>query len=244
MGAEPSVDRRSFLRSAAAVGGAMAVGSFAAARLTRAAESQTQTRPSEKPISPVEDLMREHGVIERLLLIYGEADRRIAAGQPAPLAAVEQAAKVMRDFVENYHEKLEEENLFPRFRQAGQQVDLVEVLYAQHQAGRRVTERIIAMAGEKAATSPAGAAGAAELSKAMRAVIAMYRPHAARENTVLFPAFGALVSDAEYARLADQFEDKEHELFGPEGFEGVVVQVGLIEQTLGINDLAQFTPKG
>jgi hemerythrin-like domain-containing protein len=71
----------------------------------------------------------------------------------------------------------------------------------------------------------------------------MYRPHAAREDTVLFPAVHRIVSAKEYDALGDVFEDKEHELFGPEGFEKMVGQVEEMEKALGLYDLAQFTPK-
>jgi hypothetical protein len=38
------------------------------------------------------------------------------------------------------------DHLFPRFRKAGKLVDLVNTLYTQHQAGPRVTERMLATA--------------------------------------------------------------------------------------------------
>jgi hypothetical protein len=70
----------------------------------------------------------------------------------------------------------------------------------------------------------------------------MYRPHAAREDTVLFPALRALVPGKEYAELGEQFEEKEHALFGEGGFHGIVEEVGELEKVLGIHDLSRFTP--
>jgi hypothetical protein len=72
----------------------------------------------------------------------------------------------------------------------------------------------------------------------------MYRPHEAREDTVLFPALRRVVSAHEYASLGEDFERKEHELFGKEGFEGIVEKVARIEKELGIYDLEKFTPAG
>jgi hypothetical protein len=43
--------------------------------------------------------------------------------------------------------------------------------------------------------------------------------------------------------LGEDFEKKEDELFGDDGFEKVVAKVAEIEKKLGIYDLAQFTPK-
>jgi hypothetical protein len=64
-----------------------------------------------------------------------------------------------------------------------------------------------------------------------------------REDTVLFPAFRQIVSEHEYDPSGEDFEKKEHELFGEEGFQRMVDKVAGIEKKLGIYDLAQFTPK-
>jgi hemerythrin-like domain-containing protein len=70
----------------------------------------------------------------------------------------------------------------------------------------------------------------------------MYQPHEAREDTVLFPAFHELVSQQEYDALGEEFEKRENDRFGQDGFEKVVDHVAAIEKALGIYDLAQFTP--
>jgi hypothetical protein len=71
----------------------------------------------------------------------------------------------------------------------------------------------------------------------------MYAPHEAREDTVLFPALHQVVSRNEYDALGEDFEKKEHQLFGKEGFEGMVPRVADIEKQLGIYDLSQFMPR-
>src|SRR5450759_2029219 len=63
-------------------------------------------------VSPPEDLMREHGVLKRILLVYGEALRRMDANEDLTPEPIAQSAKIIRDFVEDYHEKLEENFLF------------------------------------------------------------------------------------------------------------------------------------
>jgi hemerythrin-like domain-containing protein len=71
----------------------------------------------------------------------------------------------------------------------------------------------------------------------------MYRPHKAREDTVLFPAFRKIVSAKEFDSLGESFEKKEDELFGEGGFEKIVDEVAGIEKRLGIFELSQFTPR-
>jgi hypothetical protein len=47
----------------------------------------------------------------------------------------------------------------------------------------------------------------------------------------------------EYDAMAEDFEKKEHQLFGEDGFEKMAHRVASLEQAIGINDLAQFTPR-
>jgi hemerythrin-like domain-containing protein len=184
--------------------------------------------------------MREHGVLKRVLLVYDEAIRRIDAKQDLPPDAVRDSATIIRTFIEDYHEKLEEDYLFPRFEKAGQLTDLTKVLRTQHQAGRRVTDQITQLATAQTLKVPQSAARLRDL---LHQFTRMYAPHEAREDTVLFPAFRKIVSREEYGALGEDFEKKEHELFGEEGFDRIVDRVAGIEKRLGIYDLAQFNPK-
>src|SRR5437762_116872 len=104
-------NRRVFLRGGIIFSGA----ALAGAALLRGAEKEKQSEEKEIEVGPPEDLMREHGVLKRVLLIYGEALRRLGAKQDFPPDALATAAGIIRSFVEDYHEKLEEDVLFPRF---------------------------------------------------------------------------------------------------------------------------------
>jgi hemerythrin-like domain-containing protein len=193
----------------------------------------------EDEVTPTEDLMREHGVLKRVVLVYDEGPRRIAAGKDFPPDTAAGGARIIRTFIEEYHEENEEKHLFPRFRSHHTLVELVDVLEAQHKAGRAVTAKILALAG--------GGLKSADDKKALSAALEqftrMYEPHEAREDTVLFPALRRLVSAHEYAALGETFEAEEHRKLGKEGFEGMVDRVAGIEKTLGIYELAQFTPR-
>jgi hemerythrin-like domain-containing protein len=215
--------------------------------LSLLAQEKSQSDKEEKSaankaeeVSPAEDLMREHGVLDRVLLIYGEVLIRLHEGKTFPPEALASGADLVRRFIEDYHEKLEEEYLFPRFEKAGKLIELVQVLRQQHQAGRRLTDAVKINATTAALKNAKGQKAVVE---ALHSFIRLYRPHAAREDTVLFPAFRSLVSSQEYDALGEAFEDKEHALFGDDGFEKIVAEVAKLEQTLGIYDLAQFTPQ-
>jgi hemerythrin-like domain-containing protein len=226
-------NRRVFLRSGIVFTGAMLAGSGS----LRGAEEK---KSKEIEVGPPEDLMREHGVLKRVLLISGEVLRRIDSKQDFPLEALADAARIIRNFVEDYHEKLEEDFLFLRFEKANLLVDLVKVLRAQHQAGRQVTDVTMRFANLQSLKSESERG---QLIASMHQFIRMYNPHEAREDTVLFPAFRKIVSPHEFDALGEDFEKKEDEIFGENGFEKVVDKVAEIEKRLGIYDLAQFTPK-
>ncbi len=193
----------------------------------------------EEEVSPAEDLMREHGALNRILLIYEEAAARIQARREFPPEVLASAAKIIRRFIEGYHEKLEEEHIFPRYEKAGKLVDLVRILKQQHVAGRKLTAAI------EAGASAAGLRdeeGRSKVSRSLKLFIRMYRPHEAREDTVLFPALHGIVTAKEYDALGEQFEKKEQELFGADGFEKVVDDIAGLEKKIGLYDLAGFTP--
>lgn len=227
-----STERRQFLRMAAGAGGVALVG-CGASGATRAEHPGAGREPTnEAEVTPGEDLMQEHGALERILLIYDEALRRIDAAQEFDLQVLASAAGIVRRFIQGYHEKLEEEFVFPRLQAAQREVALVRTLVEQHQRGRQLTDDILRRT---------GMAASSELTQALRSFVRMYRPHAAREETVLFPAFREVVGRGAYRELGEQFEEKEHELFGEHGFQNNVSEIARLEATLGIGDLATFT---
>jgi hemerythrin-like domain-containing protein len=232
--------RREFLTAGGLLVSALAVaGSAPLSVLAQSKKSEGKEEQEEK-VTPTEDLMREHGVLRRILLIYEECARRLQGHEDLDPHLLATSAGIVRHFVEDYHEKQEEDYLFPRFRRAGKDVDLVKVLLEQHRAGRRVTAQIRRFA------TPAGFRSAGDrraLVHAIQQFTHMYRPHAAREDTVLFPDLHKIVSPHEFDALGEEFERNERRTFGEDGFEKYVSQVGHIEKQLGIYDLTQFTPK-
>ncbi|HEY6900168.1 MAG TPA: hemerythrin domain-containing protein [Puia sp.] len=192
----------------------------------------------EKEVSPPEDLMQEHGLLNRILLIYDHTRQQITGGQPPNLPALNASAGIIRTFVEDYHEKQEEDYLFPRFRQAHQLTDLVDTLLRQHNAGRRITDQLLQLS-KAPSLNPTETQ---QLVSLLTIFNTMYRPHESREDTILFPAFRKLVSRHEYDSLGEEFENNEQKHFGKDGFETMVARVADIEKQLGIYDLDQFTP--
>ncbi len=175
------------------------------------AAEKRRKRAEEKEVGAVEDLMREHGVLRRALLVYVETVPKLRANPGGiDAGALAQTAKLFRSFGEDYHEKkLEEAHIFPALRKAGgPAAGYVDVLIAQHNRGREITDYILAVTGR----GTVGSDDAEPLARVFETFVLMYQNHTAREDTIVFPAW----KDA-------------------------VKQLGQIEQALGFADLAQFT---
>jgi hemerythrin-like domain-containing protein len=225
--------RRGFLKTTLALG---AVTTLSGLSLLSAC---SEKKGEEKDVSPPEDLMQEHGLLNRVLLIYDFCKVKVINKETFPAEAISDAANIIRTFVEDYHEKQEENYLFPRFQKANQLTDLVDVLLKQHRAGRNITEQLVQLAKQSTRTENESQ----KIVELLTSFNTMYRPHEAREDTILFPAFRKLVSEHEYDSLGEEFENNEHRIFGEDGFETMVEKVATIEKRLGIYELSQFTPQ-
>ncbi|MFC4766000.1 hemerythrin domain-containing protein [Effusibacillus consociatus] len=116
------------------------------------AERQKEMKmEKEMEVPPTEDLMREHGVLKRILLVYEDSVKRLVGEKPMDpyrvYPVIFNAAVVTRRFVEDYHQQLEEQYVFPVFLKEGEQVDLVRVLLEQHTAARQLTDLILMLPG-------------------------------------------------------------------------------------------------
>jgi hemerythrin-like domain-containing protein len=192
-----------------------------------------------KEISANEDLMREHGLLNRLLLIYEKFARQIDNHERVEIELLAHTASIVRNFVEDYHEKLEEKYVFPILEKAGKHTRLIDTLKQQHDAGRTLTDYILKHANQENVQDDIQKM---LLSDYLKLYIRMFRPHEAREDTIVFPEFKKLISNHEYERLGKLFEEKEEELFGKDGFEKIEKKISEIEQKLAIYNLEKFTP--
>jgi len=198
----------------------------------------SKTKATEGGIPATERLMRDSGVLLRVLAIYEAGGRRLGGGEDIEPKIFGLAAETMRDFVHGYHEKQEDELVFPRFKKAGRMVELVDVMTAQHSAGRKLTDQVIELAPKSATKGERQA-----MIDAMQASIVLYRPHVARELTDVWPTLRTLLTPNEYDELSAALEKDEGEKLGKEGFDKVAKRVEALEKRIGINDLSQFTPK-
>jgi hemerythrin-like domain-containing protein len=229
-------DRRRWL----AYAGSAVLSAAVIAPVFGAEEGKEKKGETEIEVPAAEDLMREHGILRRALLVYAETASRLSHGNGnVPLDELGRTATLFRSFGEDYHERsLEEKHVFPPLiRAGGQHATLARTLTAQHERGRQITQYVEAVA--KKGRIAAG--DSPQLASTLLGFVRMYEHHAAIEDTIIFPAWKHAITPAEYEERTEQFEDLEHKMFGKDGFEDALKKIAAIEQAFGLGDLNALT---
>ena len=182
------------------------------------------TAPEENPIS---DLMKEHGILNRILLIFEAIQKN------PQLDIILTLAYIIRIFIEDFHEKMEERYLFETILKRSNDDDLKSIvmkLYEQHRVSRKLTDIILfdPLIDHKL--------------EAIKLFVMMYRRHEAIEDTVVFPAFRKLINVSEYSELKEIFEKNEEEIMGEKlSHDRVLNVINFVEHQLGIESLLKQT---
>jgi hemerythrin-like domain-containing protein len=229
------LSRRDLLAGIGGISGGMIL----AGRALAVVEPELSEEAMGGEVTAAEDLMREHGVLRRALFVYSESAVRLRSNPSGVLPdAIQKTAKLFRAFGEDYHEKkLEEAFIFPAVKKAGgPAASYTDILIEQHNRGRDLTDYILDLTRTKFEAENGGA-----LARALEIMVRMYRPHAAREDTVIFPAWKQTLTAKQLDKMNDKFEDIERQMLGENGFEIAVKQISEIEAELGLADLSQFT---
>jgi hemerythrin-like domain-containing protein len=243
------IKRRQLLTGISIAGAGVLVNACRSNTQTRTGGATNDENKNEAPapgeaepieVTAAEDLMREHGILRRALLVYQESAVRLRQDPASvPPDALEKTANLFRVFGEEYHEKqLEETFIFPALKKTpNAATPYVDILLAQHVRGREITSYLLSISqADKIASN-----SVEPLAKALESFVRMYEHHAAIEDTVVFPAWKAAVGGNELDALGEKFEEIEHQQFGSDGFETALKRMEEIEQSLGLSNLDMFT---
>lgn len=135
---------------------------------------------------PTYDLMREHGVVNRICLLYETENPE----------KIQSAAGIVREFIEDYHEPMEERYIFPHIET---ETDLVKTLIRQHKKSRKMTTKILS---------------GKDLVDTALDFADMYRWHATMEDTVIFEEFTHITPVKTQKKINTIFEKSETDRFG------------------------------
>lgn len=181
--------------------------------------------------------MREHGILRRAILVFRESAGRLRDSKTVDASALHKTAQLFRSFGEDYHErKLEEAYIFPALRKAGgPAAAIVDTLVVQHNRGREIIDYVLSVTREAIVKDQT-------LAVPLEQFELMYENHAAREDTIIFPAWKKAIGPHEVEEMGEKFEDIEKQQFGGDGFDMALRQIDEIERAMGLTDLARFTP--
>jgi hypothetical protein len=149
--------RRAFILASATIGSGLFLsacgGSDSAQSGKQAGETGSQKEEKEMggEVTATEDLMREHGILRRALLVYTAAANKLRADAASvPPEALQKTAKLFRAFGEDYHErKLEETYVFPAVKKVGgPAAGYPDILVTQHNRGREIFDNVVKQIGE------------------------------------------------------------------------------------------------
>jgi hemerythrin-like domain-containing protein len=157
-------------------------------------------------VHPVESLMQEHRVIERVLNAMERMLSRDAAG-PFPAEFFEKALDFFRTYADSCHHFKEEECLFPAMGRSGFPADAgpVGMMRYEHEIGRAHLRGIR----EHLPAAAAGDRGAIEtIHQQAFGYIQLLRGHIQKEDHVLFQMALHALSAAEFDALRAAFADE------------------------------------
>ena len=118
---------------------------------------------------------------------------------------------MVKDFIEGFHEQMEELYIFPMMRAVAKFEKIIDLLIAEHIASSHITTAITNLANTKKFP---------EMRVALAKFIKLYRLHSLREDTIIFRKFRKLVgvtsSQPFQKRWMKTIED---EKFGPNAYD-------------------------
>lgn len=159
---------------------------------------------------PTFDLMREHAVVSRICLIYERMTTEILKKHSKTFKKL---PIIIRDFIENYHEKMEEKYIFPYIKK---EKELVTILIEQHKQSRKLTRQIL--------SNPT--------PKLLKEFTDLYRWHGSMEDSIIFEEFKNTVDSVKQSEIMDIFEKTEKELFGHNTLSKFIKKIDYIEEIL------------
>lgn len=161
--------------------------------------------------SPVAELEAEHRVIQRVVAGMVALAGRIEAGGEVQSALLRQIVEFLRIFADRCHHGKEEAWLFPALARRGVPTHGCPLggLTIEHQKGRQMVGEF----GDAIQAWENREAGIRErLVETLRALATFYLSHIWKEDNLLFPLAGKILTAEDQRELMDKFDAVEHEI--------------------------------
>jgi hemerythrin-like domain-containing protein len=189
-------------------------------------------------VSATEELDIEHAMLERIMLVMGHTLKKAESGGGADLSPISKACEMISSVVDKHHMKIEEEEIYPKFKEDPLLGPLARDLKIQHVEARKMVARMDSLC---KTGSVRDKSEMEELNRVFTDFRDMMTAHAAREATVLFPAMMGTWSDDELDNLKETQEKDEKKLLGKDADEKIYSMLGELESSAGIESVKDFT---
>lgn len=163
---------------------------------------------------PLEILMKEHRVIEKVIRALKGMMREVRADERPPVEDLEKAVDFIRTFADKCHHGKEEGLLFPTLERRGipKEGGPIGVMLHEHDQGRSFVRRMLE--GIKAVKSGDDKGYEIFLDNAL-GYTELLESHIFKEDNILYPMGKGVLDEAEVKRLLESFEKVEKEEIGP-----------------------------
>jgi hemerythrin-like domain-containing protein len=186
-------------------------------------------------MSPTEDLCIEHAQLTRIMLAIDHTLKAAGKSPKSSLRPVNQACEMIRQLVDEHHMKIEEDYIYPKFRDTELE-NFVNALKDQHVEARKMVARMTNL-------TKGGRPDMDELRSTFRDFKDMITAHAAYEESCLFPAVEGTWSDDQLDALREKQEEDEKRLLGEDATQKVFNRLTELESSCGIESVRDFTKR-
>ncbi|MFY9606532.1 MAG: hemerythrin domain-containing protein [Thermoplasmata archaeon] len=163
-------------------------------------------------MQPTDELMNEHRVIERMLVVVSNACDRLENGQEVEQELFVGAADFFKNFADKCHHGKEEKLLFVKMQERGVsgEVGPIAVMLREHQDGRGHVRKIAELSATKMTQKTKDG-----LVRVGRAYVDLLSKHIQKEDNILYPMANQILTKEDQEELAKGFEKVEENVMGP-----------------------------
>ena len=230
-----TLSRRNFLILAGAAGAGLVEGCSKSSRPVESVETM------EYAATPIEILERQHGVNRRTMAVMEKIKDGINAQMDIAPEIIAGAVEIVGSFMINCHQLMEEKFVYPVFGPLPKTTGLISVLREQHAATLRITELLKPLC---ANFSQKDEETRRKTANMLHMMARMSQAHASWEDTALFPLLRTpSVTAKAHDQLTSELQRAETDFLGRNGFDETIQKIANFENSLGIGNLASFTPR-
>ncbi len=156
-------------------------------------------------MSPIQILMDEHRLIERMIQSLSVYARRVQGGEDLPRSDLDGFVRFLREFADAHHHGKEEDILFLAMTEQGMPKDQgpLGVMLAEHEEGRRYTAALADLAAGDGAWEDADRK---QVGWAANSYASLLLAHIQKEDQVLYPMADSMLPEGVWQGIEQAFE--------------------------------------